>query len=291
MAQKLGNARLAIPKVNKNPGIAVKRAIGGVGKVATTKPVATVTHTLATTPSQPSNTVPATQSTPVDPMANAPVPGTPAPTGLFDLPAYAPPPGQADPRDASYWANLAKLKFSDEQEYSKGLRAQTRADTDYGDALQTAIRNRAVQQRSLGEDAIRGNLSASGWLDRNESEQTTAYTQDRAHAAKNKEEEDQARTAARNAILQSFGLDAGGLLAEAGDRYAQRKREEAEAIEAAPSGGEGAGGGASGGGTGDTPTGAAAGPFWGAKDPGGYDDTKKKKNPAKQAISDRRKAR
>jgi hypothetical protein len=220
----LGNARLAIPKV-QHPHVAAKQAIGGVGKIAQRR---LALSSPATSTAQPSNSVPATQTTPVDPMASTPAPSAPVPTGLFDLPAYTPAAGQPDPRDAVYWANLAKLKFSDEQEYSKGLREQTRADTDYGDALQTAIRNRAVQQRSLGEDAIRGNLGASGWLDRNESEQTTTYTQERAHAARNKEEDDQSRTAIRNAILQGFGIDSGGLLADAGERYGQRKREEAQ---------------------------------------------------------------
>ena len=228
MAQKLGNARLAIPKVNRNPRIAQHQPVPARRAIANHTAIATAPRTMATTPAQPSNTVPATQTTPVDPMANAPA-ATAAPNAggtpdLFPLPKIDP----NDPRDPTYWANVGKLQFSAQQEYSKGLREQTRADTDYGDALQTAIRNRAVQQRSLGEDAIRGNLGASGWLDRNEGEQTAVYTQDRAHAARNKEEEDQARAAAQAAIREGFGLDLGTELAGYGDRYAQRKREEAQ---------------------------------------------------------------
>lgn len=175
---------------------------------------------IATSTAQPTNTsVPATQTTPVDPLASASAPA--APTGLFDLPTYTPTAGQPDPRDATYWQNLAKLKFTDEEAYGKGLREQQLADTNYGDSLQTAIRNRTGQQRGLGEEAMRGNLGASGWLDRTEGEQTTAYTQDRAHAAQLKEQDDQDRAIALKGILQSWGIDASSLLTEAGQRYAE----------------------------------------------------------------------
>lgn len=217
---------MAIPRVNPNPRIDQHKVAAPAPKRALAK--AAAVKTPATSTAQASNTVPETQSTPADPLASVAAPTAPAPTGMFDLPAYTPANGQPDPRDATYWANLAKLKFSDEQEYSKGLREQTRADTDYGDALQTAIRNRGVQQRELGENAIRGNLGASGWLDRNEGEQTTAYTQDRAHAARNKEEEDQSRLAAQSALRQSYGLELQGALSEYGERKAQQERERAQ---------------------------------------------------------------
>lgn len=278
MAQKLGHARLAIPKINQNPRVAQhkalpprKRALANAGAVKTP----------ATSTAQPSNAaVPATQTTPVDAMANAPAASAntaaAAPSELFQVPAFDP----NDPRDKIYWDNVAKLKFSDEQEYSKGLREQTRADTDYGDALQTAIRNRAVQQRGLGEDAIRGNLGASGWLDRTEGEQTTAYTQDRAHASRNKEEEDQARLAAREAIRQSFGIDLQTYLDEYGGRKTQQERE--EALNAAPEVGAEAPGASSGGPgwQGDAPKGKGAGTI--APHP---------INHPKEAIGKRRRAR
>lgn len=247
MAQKLGNARLAVPKVNQNPrvvgngmvaprkkALANRRAAPAGGSIATGRSLATSTAqaTNAATPS--------TQSAPTDPFQSAAAPAAPAgPPGLFDLPSYTPQNGQ-DPRDATYWANVAKLKFSSEQEYSRNLLEQTRADTDYGVAAQAAIRNRAIQQRGLGEDSMRGNLGASGWLNRNEAEQTTNYTEDRAAAARGKEREDQDRTAAQKAILQSFGLDAASLLGEAGGRYAEstalraQNEEPLVGIEAAP---------------------------------------------------------
>jgi len=178
--------------------------------------------------------VPATQSEPTDALATAatatPAPVPKPPTGLFDVPAYTG--GGADPRDATYWANIAKLKFNAEQEYGKDLQEQQRADTDYGSAAQEALRNRLVGQRTLGENAIRQNLSNSGWLDRNEAEDTTAYTQDRAHAQLNKTEEDQARAAARTALQQGFSLEAAAELAATAGRYAQAQQEAAERAEA-----------------------------------------------------------
>jgi hypothetical protein len=251
--QRLGSARkarLSIPKVNQRPRVNVANRI---------RPYRSSLAQRVAAPPAPRPAVayagPTTQSQPVDPFRSAvggqngqgpgggqggggghpgpssptpSAPATPQPAGLFPIPAYTPAPGQEDPRDAAYWANLAKLRFSDEQEYAKELQEQTRADTDYADAVQTAIRNRGVEQRTLGENAIRSNLGNSGWLDRNEAEQTTAYTQERAHAALTKEQEDQARAAARKALLSGYGIDAAALFAEAGDRYGARKREEAQ---------------------------------------------------------------
>ena len=151
--------------------------------------------------------------------------------GEFRIPSYTPAPGQPDPRDATYWANVSKLQFNAQQEYGKSLQDQQESDTAYNDALQTAIRNRALQARQLGEQAIKGNLGASGWLDRNEAEQTTAYTQARSTAALSKEQEDQARLAARSALEQGFGIDVAAELAEAGSRYGENANKEAETAE------------------------------------------------------------
>lgn len=251
---KARNARLSIPRVG--------RAQEPYKAALKSRVIAAAPRTAATTPAQPSN-APAAPSAPSAPSTTAAPSAPAAPKGLFDLPTYAPQAGQADPRDATYWANLSKLKFAAEQDYSKGLFEQQGADTSYNDALQTAIRNRGLQQRGLGEDAIRGNLGASGWLNRNEALQTTQYTQERATASLTKSQEDQARAAARSAILQGYSVDAAAELGEAAARYAQRAAEAAanaepsagpEPVAAAPA----------------APSGPAAGPFWGNKGPGGY---------------------
>lgn len=294
MVPKLGNARLAIPRINQNPRpprIGQARPAvrsPGIGNRSVARPPvrqaianAAAIKTPATSTAQPTNAVAAAPTTPVDPLASAAASPTPAaPTGLFDLPAYTPQAGQPDPRDATYWANLAKLKFTDEQEYGKGLQAQQQADTSYGSALQNAIRERGVQERTLGENAIRGNLGNSGWLDRNEAEQTTAYTQDRAQALTAKEQEDQSRNSAQKAILQGFGLDANSLLSEAGGRYAEALREAAQKEEAQLAAQQAAEPAAYAGPTGYAPTGpSTTGQFRPRKPP-----------PVKEAIGNRRRA-
>lgn len=165
--------------------------------------------------------------------------------------------------------NLAKLKFTAEQEDSKIRAEQAQADTGFADATQTALRNRVAGQRTLGENAIRSNLGNSGWLDRNEAEQTTEYTQERAHASLDKSQEDQARAAARSALAQGFGLEAASELAAAAGRLAEIQRE--EAANAAPQVESGGGGW-----SGTAPTGKGGGSFWGGRAPGGWPNTKKK---------------
>lgn len=295
-------ARLSIPRVQlpKNPQQRVGRGhkpysprSGLAQRVVAPAPPASPS---ATTPAQSSNAVPSTQSEPTAPLSNAPsAPPAATPKGLFDLPAYTP--SGEDPRDASYWANVSKLKFSAEQDYAKTQLEQQRADTSYNDALQTAIRNRAGQQRTLGENAIRGNLSASGWLDRNEAEDTTAYTQERSSAQLGKTEEDAAREATRKAIQQGFSLDAAAELGEAAARLAQRRQEEAENSEGIGSGGEEETPAASRAWTGDAPTGKAAGPFRAptskkhkSSGSGGTSYVAPKNTAARAALSKRRKA-
>lgn len=238
--QRLGQARkarLSIPKVNKNPRIGVgqvRRPAGHPRQALANRTVANRPTAATAPPATSAPTIPQTQSEPTDALATAaastPAPAPKQPTGLFDVPAYTG--GGADPRDATYWANIAKLKFNAEQEYGKSLLEQQRADTDYGAAVQEALRARTQGQRSLGESAIRSNLGNSGWLDRNEAEDTTAYTQQRAHAQLTKTEEDQARAAARTALQQGFSLEAAAELAAAAGRYAQAQQEAAERAEA-----------------------------------------------------------
>jgi len=281
--QRLGQARkarLSIPKVNRNPRIGVGQARRPAGhprqalanRAVAGRPTAATAPPVTSAPS-----VPQTQSEPAEPLANAPTPA-PAPkppAGTFEIPAYAG--GGPDPRDATYWANVAKLKFNAEQEYGKSLQEQQRSDTDYGAAVQEALRARTQGQRSLGESAIRSNLGNSGWLDRSEAEDTTAYTQQRAHAQLNKTEEDQARAAARTALQQGFSLEAASELAAAAGRYAQAQQEAAERAEAAAEV------------SGSAPATSGGGGVSGYTGTGGY--IKPWKNPRKIALSQARKAR
>jgi hypothetical protein len=273
--QRIGSARkarLSIPKVNQRPRISQRRAAGPSAKrqmgLANRIAAPPAPRPDATGTAQPSNaSVPETQSQPTDPFkaaASSSAPRPPVPGDLFQVPAWS---GQGeDPRDATYWSNLAKLKFNAEQEYASSLAEQTRADSDYNEAVQTAIRNRASQQRGLGESAIRANLGNSGWLDSNEAQDTLAYTQERAAAQLSKTQEDAARAAARKAIQQGFSLEVAAELGEAAARSAERREQEAAEAEGLP--GEAAD--SPSGGAAAAPPGRSGGPFWGPKGPGGY---------------------
>lgn len=241
MAIGLARNRLSIPKVNQNPKPKLANRIAapnfqkasalggkkppGMGTLytpgGTTTPAATGT-------AQASNTAP---STPGSTSAAAVVaPAAPAPsTERFAIPTWNPAnAGEQDPRDSSYWGNLAKLKFNDEQEYRQSQEGEAKENADYNYALQQAIQGRHVQERQLGENAIRGNLSASGWLNRTQGEQETAYTGERSHALFTHEHEIQGFLAARKALEEGFGIEAAAELGEAVGRRTQREREEAE---------------------------------------------------------------
>jgi hypothetical protein len=258
MAIGLSNARLAIPKVNQNPkpprlGTAkpVSRLVGikgspqvpqvnqagGSNRATSLNPLtkAIAAKSAATAPASPTNVATSTGSTSA--VAAAPA-STAAPSAeRFAIPTWTPSTtGEPDPRDSTYWANLAKLKFTDEQAYAKSLGEESASDSSYNLALQQAVRGRGVQERELGENAIKGNLSASGWLGRNQAEQSTDYAEERGAAARGHEGEQQAFAAARDALQQGFGIEAAQELAEAAGRRAEGGAEETEkgAPEASP---------------------------------------------------------
>jgi hypothetical protein len=249
MATGLGQStpRLGIPKVNQNPQpphlkqALAKRVVAKAPKLAQAKPLAPAPRpalaparalasvsTPATATAQPSNTA-ATGSTTAASVAAPPAPAPVASSDPFAIPAYSPAAGQADPRDAAYWANLSKLQFNDRTEYGKDLQDQTVADSAYNEALQTAIQSRASQERALGGEAISHGLASSGWLDRTQGDQTRDYTQARANASLTKSQEDQARAAARTALAQGYGVEAAAELAAAATRYAENQAKVAEA--------------------------------------------------------------
>ena len=263
MAIGLGRAKLAIPKVNQNPRPPQLKAALGSRMVARPgrparalaparglqrPPKPGIAPSKALTPvistAQVSNPAPSGSTSAAANIAGpAPTPPTTTP---FAIPTWNPKTaGEPDPRDATYWTNLSKLQFQDQNEYAKDLQEQTTADAAYNSALQQAIQGRHVQERQLGESAIKGNLGSSGWLDRTQGEQVRDYTQERANAQLTKTQEDAARLAARNALTEGYGVEAAGLLAEAAARYAEGQAGEAEngAPESAPAGGEGGKGG------------------------------------------------
>jgi hypothetical protein len=230
------NSRLGVPHLNRNqPHLKA----GLANRIAAPKPPPAVGAAKPlTTPQAPTATVPATQSTPTDPLKTVgdtkpnhiKAPPAPAPTDPF---AITPSSGPDDPRDATYWQNVTKLQFNDRNEYAKDLADQTTADTSYASALQQAIQARATQERTLGESAIKGNLGSSGWLNRTQGEQVRDYTQERANAALTKSQEDAARLAARTALVQGFSLEEAQERAEAAARRGAGAIAEAESGEPA----------------------------------------------------------
>lgn len=274
MAAYGNRARLGIPQVNQRPRVKsgvtpLKAAIGNRvrvgGRVGLSNRFAVSAP--PTAPSDPFQTANAAapQAAPKPPAAPPAPKATPAPAAqIFNEPTLTP--GQPDPRDATYWSNLAKLKFNDEQEYAKNLQEQSAADTNYNYALQQALQARQGQERNLGLGTIKSGLTASGFHDRTDREQTKAYTEERAHAQISKEEEDQARAVARQALREGYTTEAAALLAEAAGRYGKTKAEEAANGPGEPTPAPGTGAGQHG----YKGTGKKVGSFWGPKGPGGY---------------------
>jgi hypothetical protein len=251
MAVLGGNARLGIPKINPSPrppGIKTALAnhiaakprqprIGVGNNVAAPKGLqqGLAGNTVVTpAPAAPAPTapatVPATQTTPTDPFQSVV-----NPTGHFQVPTWTPQkPGEADPRDSTYWEHVTKLQGVDNPKYAEIEQAKTASDANYAQATQEAIHNHVLQERALGLSSISGGLESSGWLDRNQANQTTAYTNERSNASLTKSQEDQAFTTAIGALEEGWGIETAAELAAAGGRYTEHQGKEAG--EGAPEG-------------------------------------------------------
>jgi hypothetical protein len=238
--------RLGIPRVNQNPQAPhLKQALGNRiraprGPISQRKPLTfnpkgessttAYANGMGATPAPAAPApAPATGSAAAISNAAPPASSPPPSTQRFAIPTWTPKAaGEPDPRDATYWANLAKLKAADEGEYNKTLETQANEDAGYGLALKEAIQARGVQEHNLGGEALRSGLASSGWLDRTQGEQVRTYTNERASASMSHEQETHAREVARNALIEGFPVDVAGLLAEAGARLAQREENENE---------------------------------------------------------------
>lgn len=251
MAILSNKLRLGIPRINPNPlppNSPFRAALSGrlkPMKAPIANPLrAALPSQNPTSTAQPSNT-PTQQSTPTDPYQQA--------GEIFKPPTYTPethgPHGKfkdADPRDSTYWSALAKLQFNDQQEYAKTLAEESGENSGFNLATQQAIQNRVVEQRRLGEGLMTNGLTASGYHDRSEAEQNQSYTNARAEAGLSHEQKLQAFQAARQALVQGYGIDSAALLAEAAGRYSAKREGEAENAPGEPTGvteGVGAGGG------------------------------------------------
>lgn len=179
-----------------------------------------------------------------DQAAAAPTP-TPAPTGPTppsgqnistlnpqQLSSYNPQSGQPDPRDSTYWANLAKILATSQQGYAGGQLEQSTADTAYGQQLTEAGEARRRGVRDLAESMIGSGLLRSGAHNRRQTEGTIDYTNQLAGWGQEKAGKDASRAAQQQAILSNLGIDELGLYADATQRYSDAQAQQAAQAQA-----------------------------------------------------------
>ncbi len=170
---------------------------------------------------------------PVPSNPGTPAPPTPQSSGPnFNVSSYNPASGQPDPRDAEYWANLAKIQATAQQEHAGGLLEQSTADTSYGRQLSEAGEQRRRGIRNTAENLIGTGLLRSGSHNRKQTEGTIDYTSQLAGWGEQKSSSDARRKAQMDAILQNLGMDELGLYTESTGRYADKQAEAAARQEA-----------------------------------------------------------
>ncbi|MBS1863003.1 MAG: hypothetical protein JSS68_14980 [Actinobacteria bacterium] len=244
MALGTNIARLGIPHVNQNPQSKLKVAIGN--RVAVKPPTEPnglqrpkgFNQAWSTFKQTPTYSIPAqTQaqnsgSTSAQSAATATTTPTQSgltaattPTSPFQIPKFE---GPNDPRDATYWENLSKLIASDQTKYGVLTQEQTNADAAFKLGAEQAAQNRQGQERKLGLSTLTTGLIDSGYHDRTDAEQAKTYTNERSAAELTKSQEDLARAATRQALVEGYGTEAAALLGEAAVRYGEGRESEAE---------------------------------------------------------------
>jgi hypothetical protein len=99
-------------------------------------------------------------------------------TSALGLSSFQPSQGQPDPRTPDYWRNVNNLLFNTQSRIASLNLEGQRETLDQGKVMGDMATNRGYQQRGLGEEAMRSGLANSGWLSRNEAEDSTAYLRD-----------------------------------------------------------------------------------------------------------------
>lgn len=152
----------------------------------------------------------------------------PGPVNPFNVSSYNPASGNPDPRDANYFANLAKLQATSQQSYAAGQLEQTNADVNTQTQLGTMATDRQRNIRNLAESMLGKGLLRSGYHDRGQTEGTQDYLTAVTGVQTSKTQSDQQRAATMSAILQNLGIDEQGLYADAAGRYAQNQADAAD---------------------------------------------------------------
>lgn len=142
---------------------------------------------------------------------------------LANFSSYNPASGQPDPRDSNYWANLAKLMATSQQDYAGKQLEQSQSDTSYGLKLSQAGEDRRRGVRDLAESLIGTGLLRSGTHNRKQVEGTIDYSNQLAGFQQGKSNEDASRKAQMDAILSNLGIDEQGLYSDATGRYADNQ--------------------------------------------------------------------
>lgn len=148
-------------------------------------------------------------------------------------------PAAPDPRDATYWTQLAQLKFQRDQEAARLTQEQSYADADFAEALRRRVGQFGEQKTEIKQVANQQGLFESGQLGKRLGAAQTAYDRANFDAQTAHDRESAARAAAREALAAGYTLDEAAAMAEAADRQLQRDLANPPA---APAGG-GAGGG------------------------------------------------
>jgi hypothetical protein len=145
--------------------------------------------------------------------------------GAFKLPAWT---GTGpDPRDATYWNNVASLLFTSNREYGALQQAGIRGDTDYKQGLAQMLVERERERESLNAEAIRSGLTHSGYVDSTDARDTREYLSERGEFDIGYQRSRQDREQALQDLLQGFSLEAGGELTDAVNRLAGKELDDA----------------------------------------------------------------
>jgi hypothetical protein len=145
--------------------------------------------------------------------------------GAFKLPAWT---GTGpDPRDATYWNNVASLLFQSQGKYGELTQAGIRGDTDYKQGLAQMLVERERERESLNAEAIRSGLTHSGYVDSTDARDTREYLSERGEFDIGYQRSRQDREQALQDLLQGFSLEAGGELTDAVNRLAGKELDDA----------------------------------------------------------------
>lgn len=152
--------------------------------------------------------------------------GKPAPGPNGGTPAASAKPSAPDPRDATYWAQRAKLLSQNTQDLAGLEQAQAYQDTDFAEAMRRRALQRDTDQQQIKQGANHEGLLFSGQLGKRQGDYDVQYAQQTGDAqqAYERAKAERAPTiqALRSALQSGMPLDEAALYAESIDRQLER---------------------------------------------------------------------